>query len=228
VLDDGFQHLALARDIDLLIVTEADLSDRTLPSGRLREPIDTLAAADAVLVREKGEKVSGTVSGPECPAETVPDTFFRVAALGARHVFRLTQTTGDAWLLETREAAADAGFRRVAVVAGIARPARVADSARAAGWMVVDTFVFPDHHPYSRADVNGVVMRARAAGAEAVLTTAKDAVRLAPHCPVGLPLAVLPITVSVEPAGEFESWLRGRLAEARLGGRSAIGAEAPR
>lgn len=195
LLDDGFQHLALARDIDLVIVTEADLSDRMLPSGRLREPIDAVSAADAVLVRD-------------CEPT-------RVAALGARRVYRLVQTTGDACLLETREAAAGAGFRRVVVVAGIARPARVAESARAAGWIVVDTFVFPDHHPYSRADVDGIIKRARAAGAEAILTTAKDVVRLARHSPLGLPLAVLPITVSIEPAEEFEAWLRGQITEAR-------------
>jgi tetraacyldisaccharide 4'-kinase len=194
LLDDGFQHLTLARDIDLLIVTGSDLSDRTFPSGRLREPLDAIAAADAVLVND-------------CePA--------RVAAHGAPRIYRLAQAVGEAWLLETRENAGAAEQRRIAVVSGIARPARVSESARAAGWMVAETYTFPDHHPYSRADVDLMVTRARAAGAEAILTTAKDAVRLAPHAPIGFPVVVLPITVSVDPAAEFESWMRGRIAEA--------------
>jgi tetraacyldisaccharide 4'-kinase len=196
LLDDGFQHLSLARDIDLVIVTESDLSDRTLPSGRLREPLDTIAVADAVFVND-------------CePA--------RMAALGAARIYRLVQAIGEGWLLETRENAGAADLRRVAVVSGIARPARVSESARAAGWMVAETYVFPDHHPYSRADVDLMVRGARAAGAEAILTTPKDAVRLAPHVPIGFPVVVLPIAVSIEPAAEFEGWLRGRIAEVRL------------
>ena len=53
VLDDGFQHLQLDRDIDLVIVGREDIAHPvTLPGGRLREPLDTLVAADAVLVEE--------------------------------------------------------------------------------------------------------------------------------------------------------------------------------
>ncbi|MGH9328850.1 MAG: tetraacyldisaccharide 4'-kinase, partial [Vicinamibacterales bacterium] len=160
LLDDGFQHLALARDIDLLIVTEADLSDRTLPAGRLREPLDAIAAADAVLVSD-------------CePA--------RVAALGAKRIYRLIRTT------RMGHVTADTG--PVLVVAGLARPERVAASAKEAGWTVADALYFDDHHRYSGAEVNAIVARARAAGARALLTTAKDAVRLAPHEPIALPV----------------------------------------
>jgi tetraacyldisaccharide 4'-kinase len=50
VLDDGFQHVKLWRDLDLLLVQEADLSDRVLPAGRLREPLRNASRADALLV----------------------------------------------------------------------------------------------------------------------------------------------------------------------------------
>jgi len=50
LLDDGFQHVQLARTVDLLLVNEDDLTDRPLPAGRLREPIRNAAAADAILV----------------------------------------------------------------------------------------------------------------------------------------------------------------------------------
>src|SRR5258706_8803262 len=50
VLDDGFQHLALARDVDLLLSSEDDLGDQPLPMGRLREPLAAASAADAALV----------------------------------------------------------------------------------------------------------------------------------------------------------------------------------
>ena len=56
LLDDGFQHVALFRDVDLLLADAADLTDRVLPAGRLREPISAARAADAVLTIDAGEE----------------------------------------------------------------------------------------------------------------------------------------------------------------------------
>src|SRR5207244_11700252 len=50
ILDDGFQHVELERDVDLLLADEEDLADAPFPAGRLREPIADAAAADAALV----------------------------------------------------------------------------------------------------------------------------------------------------------------------------------
>jgi tetraacyldisaccharide 4'-kinase len=102
------------------------------------------------------------------------------------------------------------------VVAGIARPQRLTASAREAGWSVVDTLVFPDHHRYSRRDAERIRARARETGAQLILTSPKDYVRLEVlEGSLGLPVIVLPHDVSIEPADEFDAWLRERLAEAR-------------
>ena len=74
---------------------------------------------------------------------------------------------------------------------------------------------FGDHHAYRPADLARVAAAAREAGAAAALTTEKDAVRLLPLRPLPLPIAAVPLEVTVEPAAEFRSWLLGRLAEAR-------------
>lgn len=79
VLDDGFQHLRLARTLDIVVVTRRDLTDRVMPLGRLREPLETLAAADAAVVDDEGIREA-------------------VREAGARRVFRLTRR-----LLETRQ-----------------------------------------------------------------------------------------------------------------------------
>ena len=50
ILDDGFQHRSLARDFDIVLMTERDLRDRLLPSGRMREPLSSLARADAIVL----------------------------------------------------------------------------------------------------------------------------------------------------------------------------------
>jgi tetraacyldisaccharide 4'-kinase len=103
----------------------------------------------------------------------------------------------------------------VLVVAGIARPERVAASAQEAGWSVAGTLHFKDHHQYSRAEVDAIVERARGAGARAILTTAKDAVRFGAHEPLALPLHVLPLEIEIEPEIEFEDWLRAAVAASR-------------
>ena len=190
ILDDGFQHLALERDVDLLLVSDEDRRDgRTLPHGRLREPLDASAAADAVIA-----------VGPAFPEE----------ATGGQGPWDRAK-----WRLIPCAARVEPTAEPALVVAGIARPARLTSTAREAGWTVVDTLVFPDHHSYSRRDVERIVARAREAGAGIILTSAKDEVRLEKHLPLGLPVAVLPHDVSIEPADEFDAWLRARLAEAR-------------
>jgi tetraacyldisaccharide 4'-kinase len=64
ILDDGFQHLQLARTIDLLVISSADLTEQLLPSGRLREPLSAARTADAVLVfgdADTARRVAGEV-----------------------------------------------------------------------------------------------------------------------------------------------------------------------
>jgi tetraacyldisaccharide 4'-kinase len=198
ILDDGFQHLQLDRDIDLVIVSGDDLEAgaRTLPSGRLREPPDTLLAADAVLAADD-----------------------RVLSLGPtpRHapfeVFRMRRAMG------APTSGADAGSQGSAVrslaIAGIARPEEFFDGLRAAGHELMRTTVVRDHHRYSRADVDRMFREARAAGADQVLTTEKDYVRLLPFRPFPMPVLWVPLTMEPEPLPEFRRWLTVALAGAR-------------
>ena len=79
LLDDGFQHLELARDVDLLLVDEDDLTDRPLPAGPLREPLANATVADALLVnagiRRAAERIGRALGVP---------TVFRVTRRSAR------------------------------------------------------------------------------------------------------------------------------------------------
>ena len=63
LLDDGFQHRALAREFDIVLVTAQDASDRLLPAGRLREPLPSLARADAVVLTSGASAVSFPLEG---------------------------------------------------------------------------------------------------------------------------------------------------------------------
>ncbi|HSP92484.1 MAG TPA: tetraacyldisaccharide 4'-kinase, partial [Vicinamibacterales bacterium] len=201
VLDDGFQHLTLARGTDLLIVSDEDLADaRTLPAGRLRESLAAASSAHAVLVP----------SGTRDQARTV------AASLGVSSSFQLVREPGEPRRLDLFGASAPAQKNAaVLAAAGVARPERFFQELRSAGWDVKQTVTFPDHHRYSRADAAGLAAAARAAGARAIITTEKDLIRLLPFRPMPLPVLWLPLTVRIDPAPAFRAWLAGRLAAER-------------
>jgi tetraacyldisaccharide 4'-kinase len=189
ILDDGFQHLQLARTIDVLLVSPADLDERVLPSGRLRESLDAARAADALIVSAGHDDVARVSS-----------------ALGVTTAFRVATTYGALRPLGEGEAPAPAGAR-VLAVAGIARPERFFHALRAQGWNVVAELRFPDHHWYSTKDLAEINNAAQESHARIVVTTEKDAVRVGEQAW----WAALPMQASIEPAGEFRSWLQARL-----------------
>jgi tetraacyldisaccharide 4'-kinase len=186
ILDDGFQHVQLERDIDLLLVSMTDLQERVLPSGHLREPLDAARFADALLVTGTEEDVAH-VAG----------------ALGHQTAFRVVPRYAD---LKVIKPPRDGGRgERMLAFAGIARPERFFNALRSLGYDVARELTFRDHHWYTAADLDAIQRAARDANASLIVTTEKDAVRC------DLDVAVLPMTVQIEPAVEFESWLMGRL-----------------
>jgi tetraacyldisaccharide 4'-kinase len=197
ILDDGFQHRAVARDVDLVLVAEEDLRGRPMPFGRLREPVSALRRADALI------------------ADGEPEA---MAALGhGGPTFRLERHLGPAFSLDPAQPLLSE-VREVLAVAGIAQPERFFSALPGRGWQVAKTLAFPDHHHYTRQDIQRIVDAARAAGVTAMVTTAKDAVRLDAWRPLPLAVGVVPLEVAVEPAAEFRPWLFGRLAAARQAG----------
>ena len=201
LLDDGFQHFQLHRDVDLLLVSPEDLDDAVLPAGRLREPLEAGASADALLV-----------GGDDAACRKVAEH------LRARDAFRTVASFGAPRLLSPFGALIPrmAGMRALAV-AGIARPQRFFDAARAQGWELVKELAFRDHHWFSESDLKRMLATARAANADLILTTEKDAVRLLelPLGPIPRTFAFLPMTVAIEPADAFRTWLRARIPGAR-------------
>jgi tetraacyldisaccharide 4'-kinase len=191
VLDDGFQHLQLDRDIDLVIVGREDVARPvTLPGGRLREPLDTLVAADAVLVEEGVVIESAGLDLPiySIRRETPPDRGATAAAAAGRPVL---------------------------AVAGIASPARFFRDLRETGWSVADTMAYRDHHRFTRGDVDRMVTNARKTGAAMIVTTEKDYVRLQPFEPLPVPIGFVPISLRPEPFDRFRAWIGSELETTR-------------
>lgn len=200
LLDDGFQHLGLARDIELVVASLDDERDFVLPAGRLREPLSTLSRADALLV----------------PNASIADARAFAARLQVPHAFSLVRTPAPPRLVEPWGTAPRLPrSARVVAVAGIARPERFFDEAEQAGWTVVDRVRFGDHHRFSAADIAAIATRTRAAQADLVLTTEKDVMRMLPWRPLPMPVAWTPLGVTIEPVEDFVLWIKWRLQERR-------------
>jgi tetraacyldisaccharide 4'-kinase len=202
LLDDGFQHVTLARDIDLAVVTGADEQDRPMPRGRLRESFGAIRHAHAVIV----------LGEPPAAAAAL------AVRWGIAHAFTATARPAVARAVEPWGGAVRLPRDRpVVALAGIARPEAFFADLEAAGWRLAARLAFRDHQPFTPADVAAIAARVRETGADAVLTTEKDAVRLLPLRPLGFAAAFVPLVMAIEPADVFVPWLLDRLAAARAG-----------
>ena len=206
VLDDGFQHLQLARDLDVLVTTMGEIAQgRVIPAGRLREPMDAAAHAQVLVVSDATAGAAST----EAWALGVSQSCGVRRTLGAPvwigdQGSRLRQGFGG-------QALSDPG--QVLAVAGIANPSRFFDALRAAGWQVADTVAFPDHHRYTREDVERIASHLQQSRADAVFTTDKDAVRF--EALGALPFFVyrVPLVVTFEPAEALFESIRAVMAK---------------
>ena len=222
VLDDGFQHFPLHRDADIVVVGEGDLPPeadlppkggshlKTLPTGRLREPVDAIDAADALIILESGERRAESGKRPADSGQRKAESGKRTADGGERQA----DSGQRMWPARRRQPAAPDADPVVAV-AGIAEPSRFFRELRRSGWHVARELPYRDHHRYAPRDVAGMIAAARAAGAGRIVTTEKDFVRLLPYRPFAVPIAAVPLTLELDDAAGFDDWLRERVAAAR-------------
>ena len=179
VLDDGFQHHLLRRDVDIVIVDDRTASERRLlPVGYLRERHQELARADVLLATSDA-------------AESCARKYQRSDAL----VSRVSFVPGEIRHWKTGEVIAPKRSSAL-LVTGIAAPERVRKSAEHVGIAVSDSMQFRDHHRYSERDIARILERYRAAGSDMILTTEKDAVKLESFPELEESLHVLTLHVS--------------------------------
>jgi tetraacyldisaccharide 4'-kinase len=197
ILDDGFQHLRLARDLDLLLVdARAPVGNGLVfPGGRLREPPGAARRCDAVVRVSRGEKGGDAAS---IPNDLARRPHFNLAL----NAFPVEVQFGEAEARPGASAAAYLAGRRCVVLAGIADNTRFFEDVGRLGGAVVATFGFRDHHPYRRSDLHPVLAAARQAGAGCLVTTAKDAVRLEALGPLDLPLVVIDLAPVWDDGGQ--------------------------
>lgn len=188
VLDDGFQHLRLARDLNIVTVDATNPwgNGSLLPYGRLREPINGLRRADCVVITRTDQ--SNNI--PSLISEITRLTDGRPVFLSHMRVTGTAHVSGEA-------AGSQVDSRRTAAFCGVGNPNSFFTQVRNAGYDIVLEKDFMDHHSYSQKDIDDLVKRAKQAGADSLITTAKDAVKLQ-SLTFAIPCYVLEIEISVE------------------------------
>lgn len=197
VLDDGFQHLGLHRDADLLLVDVSDPAglQALVPAGRLREPLSAASRATALLMTR------ADVGNWRDVVETIEAATGR-AAQPILSQFR-AETLIDVATGEVRKAETLAG-RTVVAVSGIGNPASFATLLHRLGFKIGDQIVFADHHDYTTTDLESMRERARQSGADMIVTTEKDASKIAPLLKSGE--QVWAVRLSLEILSGREQW----------------------
>jgi tetraacyldisaccharide 4'-kinase len=171
VMDDGFQHLALKRDLDIVLIdAETDLrTARLLPCGELREPVQHLERADAFILTHGDGGGWG-----EKNLSLLKERFAGKPVFHGRHVPVGVFVDGETHARDTGSLLG----KRVAAFAGIASPERFRETLRSLGAEVVYFRDFPDHYPFSESDLRALSEESGRLGVDYLVTTEKDWVRL--------------------------------------------------
>lgn len=189
VLDDGFQHRRLSRDLDVVLVdaTNPFGYDHLLPRGLLREPVSSLGRAGLVILTRCDQ--SSAVDLQRTTAR-VHEIVGRTPVLRCRHhVISLRRLNGAA-------ESPDLSGRRVVLLAGIANPRSFAATVSNLGATIVGQRLFPDHHRYTPSDIARLATAGQFAPCAALITTEKDAVKLA-AIPEAAALAIFVVRVAI-------------------------------
>ncbi len=178
VLDDGFQHWRLGRQVDIALLTREDLEDELLPAGNLRESLEALRFADVIVLREEElEATAGFVAGLRSRARA---PLLWVIRRRLSFMYEGVTELADEEEMEIGEEAAVRAevTARPLVFCGIARPLGFEEMLQRKGVDAVGTVAFADHHPYDELDMDRLVEAARSTKADGFVTTEKDAVKL--------------------------------------------------
>ena len=149
LLDDGFQHRALHRDFDIVLLSPADMKDTLLPIGRLREPFSSLRRADAVVLAPDAQ-----------PAGTLLSVAASQMWRARRNIQFMTP------------------MARVVAFCGIARPQQFFAGLRKLGMELAATIAFGDHHHYRQSDIRRLLRAKARTRSQGFITTEKDAINL--------------------------------------------------
>src|SRR2546421_3216710 len=215
ILDDGFQHLRIARDLDIVTVDATNPwgGGRLLPMGRLREPLRELRRANLIILTrsEQAQDVDSLRKQTERLSGGRPIILSRTRT----RLLRPLDTTPERSTTESSTHRSSLITHRspsFAAFCAIGNPSAFFKHIQSNGYTLKLTRSFPDHHVYTQRDVDEIVSEAKQAGAEALMTTVKDAVKLH-SLRFDLPCYVLEIELEFDDEEKLTAMIREAIAE---------------
>jgi tetraacyldisaccharide 4'-kinase len=219
VLDDGFQHRRLARDLDIVLLDALEPFgfDHVFPRGALREPLAGLGRADVIILTR-----ADTVEAPqrESIRGRVKKLAPRAAWAEARHAASDLFSAGGSGIAGGTPSASLDSLKHVPLAAfcGIGNPAGFRHTIDSCGYSPTGFCEFPDHHAYTRADLDDLAAWAENLGAEAILCTRKDLVKIGLKQLGKLPLWAIGVDIEfLTGQDELDSRLLALLARIAIG-----------
>lgn len=186
LLDDGFQHRSTARTVDIVVHDATSRLDpesnpgRLLPAGPYREPVSALRRARALVLTRTDQAHSAVVDTTRIKAE-FPQLALIEATYEPAGLRRLDDGLVDGLDVGTQLPPDWLAGREILVLCGIANPASFVHTVTDAGAHVTRVLAYRDHHPFTPTDLDRALSLVEESGAECIVTTEKDAVRIPPH-----------------------------------------------
>ncbi|MEE8553524.1 MAG: tetraacyldisaccharide 4'-kinase [Desulfobacterales bacterium] len=220
LLDDGFQHLRLYRDIDLVLLdfNTPFGNGNLLPRGILREPASSLSRADALILTRSD-------SSPGSIKANLLDRLMYLSqkrsvyiTFHAPYIYKVVKAFGDMeHIVLSKSRDWDSEIikgRNVFAFSGIARNEDFKHTVESFGCDVSGFAGFPDHHKYSNEDINKILRSAKDAGAEIVCTTEKDYARMGNSKSWPIDLVIIGIEIAFgDDEAAFNAYIQNRLSE---------------
>lgn len=203
ILDDGFQHRSLRRDLDIVLLDSGHPlgNGHLIPRGPLREPFSSLNRADLIVLTRAGK------SGKTLFERRLAEEFPAIPVFKACHrTGRLTEGDG------TFRPPSYLTGKKIYAFAGLAHPDSFRESIELLQGVIVGFRAFPDHHPYTAGDIADIEKEAGSLSADLILTTEKDGVKLAPCREFANRVWILGIDVEIiEEKERFVTLIRKKL-----------------
>ncbi len=179
ILDDGYQHWQLARDMDILLVDAVNVfgNGYILPRGTLREPISHVGRADVCLLTKVDQAAAGSRDYIRKTVKKYNDHALIVESIHQPRCFISLDEWYENIASEGIDVSEMAG-KRVVAVSAIGNPASFEQTLSDLGAVIIESLRYPDHHDYAEREMRDVLEQAEAKGAEAIVITEKDAVKI--------------------------------------------------
>ena len=218
ILDDGYQHWQLVRDMDILLVDAVNVfgNGHLLPRGTLRESMSHISRADVCLMTKVDQAAEGSC---EYIRETVHKYNEKAQIVESIHQPRCFIPIAN-WYVDLAGQGVDVSHikgKRVMAVSAIGNPASFERTLKDLGAIIIESLRYPDHHEYTMLEVQDVLQQAEAQGAESIVITEKDAVKIpaeVARASWNIPIYVICVEVTFKSgAKDFQEELKRRLEE---------------